>query len=111
MRLRLVPKETNWDFFGRAKLWLGISGLLMVIAFVSFLVQGLNYGIDFSGGTTIRAESTTAVDVGVLRAALTQQEGTTPQYTCTHTHSTHLQVRVLRAALSKRASERPSAGG
>ena len=69
MRLRLVPKETNWDFFGRAKLWLGISGLLMVIAFVSFLVQGLNYGIDFSGGTTIRAESTTAVDVGVLRAA------------------------------------------
>ena len=70
MRLRLVPQETNWDFFSRGKLWLGISGLLMVIAFVSFLVQGLNYGIDFSGGTTIRAESTTAVDVGVLRAAL-----------------------------------------
>jgi preprotein translocase subunit SecF len=71
MRLRLVPQETNWDFFSRGKLWLGISGLMVVIAFASFLIQGLNYGIDFSGGTTIRAQSTTAVDVGVLRDALT----------------------------------------
>ncbi len=70
MRLRLVPKDTKWDFFGRPKLWLGISAVLMVVALASFLVQGLNYGIDFRGGTTIRTESTQAVDIGLYRDAI-----------------------------------------
>ncbi len=70
MRLRLVPQETNWDFFSRSKLWLGISAVLMVVAFVSFLMQGLNYGIDFRGGTTIRTESAESVDIGVYRNAI-----------------------------------------
>lgn len=70
MRLRLVPEVTNWDFFSRWKIWLGISGVMVVIAFLSFIVQGLNYGIDFRGGTTIRTESAQAVDVGAYRDAL-----------------------------------------
>ncbi len=64
MRLRLVPQETNWNFFSRSKLWLGISAVMMVVAFGSFLMQGLNYGIDFRGGTTIRSESAETVDIG-----------------------------------------------
>jgi len=71
MRLRLVPQETKWDFFSRSKLWLGISAVLVVAAFVSFLMQGLNYGIDFRGGTTIRTESTETVDIGQYRDAIT----------------------------------------
>ena len=70
MRLRLVKQGTNFDFFGRPKLWLGISALLMVAAFVSFMLQGLNFGIDFRGGTTIRTETTQPVDVGAYRDAL-----------------------------------------
>ncbi|MDA7426564.1 protein translocase subunit SecF [Thalassococcus lentus] len=70
MRLRLVPEKTNWDFFSRSKLWLGISALLVLVAFGSFMLQGLNYGIDFRGGTTIRTESTQPVDVGAYRSAL-----------------------------------------
>ncbi|MGR3759683.1 protein translocase subunit SecF [Roseobacteraceae bacterium NS-SX3] len=74
MRLRLVPKETSFDFFGRWKLWLGISALLMVVGFASFLLQGLNFGIDFRGGTTVRTESTQAVDVGAYRDAIAPLE-------------------------------------
>lgn len=70
MRLKLVPQETNIDFFGRWKLWLGISGVLIVVGFLSFFIQGLNYGIDFQGGTTIRAQSAQPVDVGAYRQAL-----------------------------------------
>ena len=54
MRLRLVPKDTKWDFFGKAKISLGIFIVLMVLALGSFFSQGLNFGIDFRGGTTIR---------------------------------------------------------
>ena len=70
MRLKLVPSETNWDFFKRARLWLGISVLMVVIAFGSYLIQGLNYGIDFTGGTKIRLESTETIDVGKYRDAI-----------------------------------------
>ncbi|MDC0656429.1 protein translocase subunit SecF [Leisingera sp. SS27] len=70
MRLRLVPQETSFDFFKRAKLWLGISALMMVVGFASFLFQGLNFGIDFRGGTTIRTEASETVDVGAYRDAL-----------------------------------------
>ncbi|ETW14506.1 preprotein translocase subunit SecF [Roseivivax marinus] len=74
MRLRLVPEETSIDFFSRSKLWLGISAVLIVVALASFFLQGLNYGIDFRGGTTIRTQSTEPVDVGAYRDALQQLE-------------------------------------
>ena len=70
MRLKLVPETTNIDFFGRWKLWFGISLVLILLAGVSFAVRGLNYGIDFRGGTTIRTESTQDIDVGQYRDAL-----------------------------------------
>ena len=74
MRLKLVPQNTSFDFFSRWKIWLGISGLMMVIAFTSFMLQGLNFGIDFRGGTTIRTESAQQIDVGVYRDAIAPLE-------------------------------------
>ena len=68
--LRLVKDGTSFDFFKHWKLWLGISGFLIVLAMVSFGVRGLNYGIDFRGGTTIRTESAQPVDVGAYRDAV-----------------------------------------
>lgn len=70
MRLRLVPANTTWNFFARNRLTLGLSGLLVVVAFVSFLIQGLNFGIDFRGGTTVRTEATQPIDVAAYRDAL-----------------------------------------
>ncbi|MFG5380330.1 protein translocase subunit SecF [Yoonia sp. R2-816] len=43
---------------------------MMVVAFGSFIIQGLNFGIDFQGGTSIRTESAQEVDVAAYRAAL-----------------------------------------
>lgn len=42
----------------------------MVVALVSYLLQGLNFGIDFRGGTTIRTESTNEINVATYRDAL-----------------------------------------
>ncbi len=71
MRLKLVPHETKIDFFSRSQVTLGLSGALMIASVLAFLIIGLNFGIDFRGGTTIRTESTQAVDVGLYRDALT----------------------------------------
>ncbi len=68
--LRLVPQETNWDFFKRWKMSLGISAVMIVVALGSFGLQGLNFGIDFKGGTTIRTQSAAPVDIGTYRGAM-----------------------------------------
>ena len=70
MRLRLVPKDTKWDFFRTSTLTMGISALLMVASLVLFFSQGLNYGIDFKGGTSIRTDADISVDVGSYRDAI-----------------------------------------
>ena len=71
MRLKLVPQETNWDFFKYARATFGASVVAMVLSLGIWLAMGLNFGIDFLGGTTIRTESSQPVDVGAYRSALT----------------------------------------
>ncbi len=71
MRLRLVPQETNWDFFGKSAISMGLSSILIVATVISFALMGLNFGIDFKGGTTLRTESAQDVDVAAYRDALT----------------------------------------
>ena len=70
MRLRFFREVPNYDFFRLQKLTLGISAVAVVLSLVSWLTLGLNFGIDFKGGTTIRTESSAAVDVGAYRQAL-----------------------------------------
>ncbi|WP_284264004.1 protein translocase subunit SecF [Roseicyclus amphidinii] len=70
MRLRLVPQDTNIDFFKHARLTFGASVVAMVLSLGIWFAMGLNFGIDFLGGTTIRTESSQPVDVGDYRAAL-----------------------------------------
>ncbi|PAU97319.1 protein translocase subunit SecF [Paracoccus salipaludis] len=69
-RLKLVPDNTKIDFFRWQWLTAGISGLAMVASVIIILTMGLNFGIDFKGGTTIRAESSTEFSVAEYRDAL-----------------------------------------
>jgi len=44
--------------------------VLIVLALGSFALQGLNYGIDFRGGTTVRTQSAEPVNIGQYRDAI-----------------------------------------
>ena len=68
--LKLVPEITNWDFFRRWRITIGASVLLLLVSAFSFTTQGLNFGIDFRGGTTIRTQSVTPVDIAAYRGAI-----------------------------------------
>ena len=72
--LKLVKDNTSFDFFNRAKMWLGMSAVFVFVAVMSFSVIGLNYGIDFKGGTTLRTQSAQQIDVADYRAALVPLE-------------------------------------
>ena len=65
--IRHVPKIDfmRWHYFG-----LAFSALLSVATVVLFLTQGLNYGIDFIGGTVIEARTQGPADLAAMRAKL-----------------------------------------
>ncbi len=69
-RLRLAPVKTNIDFFRLQYVTFGVSVLLSVLSIVAVFTLGLNYGIDFRGGTTIRAETTEPIDLAAWRSTL-----------------------------------------
>src|SRR6266540_4021567 len=51
---RLYRSEVNFDFIGARKRWYAISGALLLICVLSFVLRGFNWGIEFRGGTTFQ---------------------------------------------------------
>ncbi len=51
--LRIVPDDTNFDFMRFRRISFPISAVLSIVALVAFLTLGLNFGIDFKGGTLL----------------------------------------------------------
>jgi preprotein translocase subunit SecF len=51
---RLYRGEVSVDFVGRKKLWYSISGAILVISVGALLIFGLNFSIDFKGGTQLQ---------------------------------------------------------
>jgi len=70
MRLKLVPAQTEWDFLGGSRIAFGLSAAAMIASVILFLVLGLNYGIDFRGGTTFRTVAEREVVIAEYRTAL-----------------------------------------
>lgn len=48
---RLYRGETNFDFINRWKYWFALSGAVIAVGLVALGVRGLNFSIDFKGGT------------------------------------------------------------
>lgn len=74
MRLKLVPKDTKIDFFRWQNFTLGLSALGILASIVLYFTAGLNYGIDFRGGSMLMVETEQAIDVGALRDAVDSVE-------------------------------------
>ncbi|HEX2064876.1 MAG TPA: protein translocase subunit SecF [Acidimicrobiales bacterium] len=66
---RLYHGETAVDFVGRKRLWFAISVLVIGTGLGSLALRGLNFGIDFEGGTAWEVPAPD-VSVGDARDAL-----------------------------------------
>ncbi|MEL6977078.1 MAG: protein translocase subunit SecF [Pseudomonadota bacterium] len=71
MRLKVIRSETKIDFLGRRRLWGMISGIAAVVSLVALLALGLNFGIDFRGGTLVEARMPgQQADLGEVRSVV-----------------------------------------
>ena len=62
------------DFMGRRHLAMLLSAILLLISIGALVTQGLNFGIDFTGGTLIEVGYPEAVDLEDVRSALSASE-------------------------------------
>jgi preprotein translocase subunit SecF len=58
---RLFRGETSYDFVGRWRIWFGISAAIILIGIISLATRGLNFSIEFKGGTVWEVPSTASV--------------------------------------------------
>lgn len=61
------------DFLGKRKLAFFFSGSLFLISIISFFINGLNLGIDFTGGSVYELHYSQSVDLDRMRLVLEQQ--------------------------------------
>jgi preprotein translocase subunit SecF len=69
--LRIVPDDTKFDFMRFRRVSFPISAMLSIVAIALYFFHGLNFGIDFVGGTLIEVQSKAGpADLAKMRAAI-----------------------------------------
>jgi preprotein translocase subunit SecF len=69
--LRIVPDDTKFDFIRFRRISFPISAVLSIVAIVLYFTHGLNFGIDFKGGTLIEVRAKSGqVDLAQMRTTI-----------------------------------------
>jgi preprotein translocase subunit SecF len=68
--MKFLSGKTNIDFMNRSSVALIFSAILIVASITSLAVRGLNFGLDFTGGTLIEVSYPLAPDTGQVRENL-----------------------------------------
>ncbi len=70
--MQILSKETRFKFMAHRRTAAIFSGVLLLLSLGSLAVRGLEFGIDFTGGTLIEVGYSEAADLGQVRGALEQ---------------------------------------
>lgn len=72
--IRFLDKVPTVDFIGHRWYGFAITFVGMTITAISLFVNGLNYGIDFTGGVVIEVQTQSKADIGKMREILDTSE-------------------------------------
>src|SRR5438093_13443951 len=70
--LRLFA-HANYDFIGVRRYAYVATAAIILPGLLLLLIRGLNYSIEFTGGTLVQIQSRTPVNVATLRTGLDRQ--------------------------------------
>lgn len=77
--MEFFKPDSRFAFMGTRKLWYALSALLILGSLVSLAVRGLNYGIDFTGGTAIELNFPAEPNLDQIRRGLEARGYVEPQ--------------------------------
>lgn len=70
MSLQLIPPDVNIDFVGKRHLFVALSTAINIAAILLLIFVGLNYGVDFAGGSLVQLRFQKQTSGDQIRAAL-----------------------------------------
>tara|TARA_R110000868_G_scaffold189695_1_gene432840 strand:+ start:27889 stop:28845 length:957 start_codon:yes stop_codon:yes gene_type:complete len=70
MILKLIPKETHVDFLSKRKICMALSAGFLIATVTLLSTVGLNWGIDFSGGSLVQIQTEKNVPIAQMRQAI-----------------------------------------
>jgi len=68
--MRFLSRKTHIDFMSKRKIAFVVSAVLMVLSISVLVMKGLNFGLDFTGGTLIEVSYPSAVKISDVKANL-----------------------------------------
>ena len=69
--LRLIPDDTKFDFMRFRRISFPLSAITSILAIMLYFFHGLNFGIDFVGGTLLEVQSKAGpADLARMRTTL-----------------------------------------
>ena len=68
--IKLIKQNTNIQFLKYKKITLFISLVFCIVSFFSLFINGLNFGIDFKGGSLIEVRSEESINISNVRSSL-----------------------------------------
>lgn len=68
--MQLLSDKLKIDFMGKRRLAMILSSVILVISLAALISKGLNFGIDFTGGTLIEVGYPESVELEPIRTAL-----------------------------------------
>lgn len=71
----LIKTGTKFDFIGKSRIYFTVSLVLCFLGLVLIFAKGFNYGVDFSGGTSVQVTFEKPVDIDKMRTTLSQDVG------------------------------------
>jgi len=70
MSLQLIRPDINLDFVGKRYFFVAASTAINVAAILLLIFVGLNYGVDFAGGSVVQVRISRDTDANAIRSAL-----------------------------------------
>ena len=74
MGLQLIPPDVNIDFVGKRYFFVALSTAINVAAICLLIFVGLNYGVDFVGGSVVQLKFNQPTSADRIRQSLTSMD-------------------------------------
>ena len=56
MSFQIIPPDIDLDFVGKRYFFVALSSVINIVAIVLLITVGLNYGVDFVGGSVVQLQ-------------------------------------------------------